>query len=658
MPSLDALFPLGEAHREPLREQLRRGAAAPERHHRAARVAGFREHPGPCAEWAQARAARRAQLHAAARALLREHGRRRPADEGDDRNPRARLWLARSLARGVQGDGIRARRRLGLGAAHLYPARRPPHQPVRRRALAVRREWRADPGARHVRARLSHGLRRQRQGLRRYVPAQRGLASAGAALRRRGQSSRAPAARTAGVRRHPGHRRGGSERHDGRRQARAGHRRAPAGVRLAGAGYRGRRSVARSRAAPAMDRRALEVRTGGRVLRVRFPRRLQDGNQASRGRLRREVHEQRPLRLEGERRSRENTAVIRRILAARALRSFADGFIAVVLPAYLLALGLGQLEVGVISTSTLLGSALATLAIGRWGNRFSIRRLLLGAALLMAVTGLGFAGFTSFWPLLVVAFVGTLNPSSGDASIFMPLDHTVLANPPDRPGAFARYSFIGSMAGALGALAAALPEALGARIAMVDALRLMFVLYAAVGMAAWALYLRLPEVRAADEQPTAPLGPSRLIVWRLAALFSVDSLAGGLILNSLLALWLFERYSMSLAAAGAFFFWTGLLSACSQLVAAPLARRIGMINTMVFTHIPSSLFLIGAALATNLEVALACLLARSLLSQMDVPARGAFVMSVVTPAERPAAASFTALPRSLAAAISPSITAP
>ena len=115
-------------------------------------------------------------------------------------------------------------------------------------------------------------------------------------------------------------------------------------------------------------------------------------------------------------------------------------------------------------------------------------------------------------------------------------------------------------------------------------------------------------------------------------------------------------FRLLLLSAGAFFFWTGLLSACSQLAAAPLARRIGMINTMVFTHIPSSLFLIGAALATNLEVALACLLARSLLSQMDVPARGAFVMSVVTPAERPAAASFTALPRSLAAAISPSIT--
>jgi predicted MFS family arabinose efflux permease len=274
----------------------------------------------------------------------------------------------------------------------------------------------------------------------------------------------------------------------------------------------------------------------------------------------------------------------------------------------------------------------------------------------MTATGLGFAGLSSFWPLLLVAFVGTLNPSSGDASLFMPLDHTVLANATDRTSVFARYSFLGSISGAVGALAAGLPELLGARMSMVDALRCMFVLYAVVGVAVWVLYLRMPEPHAEAEKPAAPLGPSRGIVWRLAALFSVDSFAGGLMLNSLLALWLFQRFGMSLAAAGAFFFWTGLLAACSQLAAGPLARRIGMINTMVFTHIPSSLCLIGAALAPGLGLTLALLLARSLLSQMDVPARGAFVMSVVTPAERPAAASFTAVPRSLASAVSPSLT--
>ena len=294
--------------------------------------------------------------------------------------------------------------------------------------------------------------------------------------------------------------------------------------------------------------------------------------------------------------------MIGRILAARALRSFADGFIAVVLPAYLLALGMAQLEVGFLSTATLLGSALSTLAIGRWGHRFSIRRLLLAAALLMGVTGLGFAGLSSFWPLLLVAFVGTLNPSSGDASLFMPLDHTVLANATDRTSVFARYSFLGSISGAVGALAAGLPELLGARMSMVDALRCMFVLYAVVGLAVWVLYLRMPEPHAAAEKPAAPLGPSRGIVWRLAALFSVDSFAGGLMLNSLLALWLFQRFGMSLTAAGAFFFWTGLLAACSQLAAGPLARRIGMINTMVFTHIPSNILLVLVPLMPTLPL--------------------------------------------------------
>lgn len=331
----------------------------------------------------------------------------------------------------------------------------------------------------------------------------------------------------------------------------------------------------------------------------------------------------------------------------------------VVLPAYLLALGHGELAIGLIGTATLFGSACATLAIGRWGHRFAIRRLMLGAAALMAFTGLAFAGLSSLWPLLLVGFVGTLNPSSGDASLFMPLDHTMLATAPaeQRTVLFSRYAFFGSVCGALGALAAGLPEWLAATgWSMLDALRAMFVMYGAVGVAVWFLYRRLPNPRTEEHKPAAPLGPSRGIVWRLAALFSIDSFAGGLILNSLLALWLFQRFGMSLATAGAFFFWTGLLAAVSQLAAPLLARRIGLINTMVFTHIPSSLFLIAAALASSLELTLACLLARSLLSQMDVPARGAFVMSVVTPEERPAAASFTAVPRSLAAAASPSLT--
>jgi MFS family permease len=352
--------------------------------------------------------------------------------------------------------------------------------------------------------------------------------------------------------------------------------------------------------------------------------------------------------------------VLHLVFAARALRGFADGYVAVLLPAYLLALGHGELEVGLLSTVTLFGSAFATLAVGRWGYRYPGRRLLLAAAVVMAATGLGFATFTQLWPLLLVAFVGPLNPSGGDVSVFLPLEHTALAAAAQgeaRTTMFARYSFTGSIAGAVGALAAAVPDWLvqNASFGFTDALRVMFLAYAAIGAAVWLLYLRLPVVHSRDAAPPVPLGPSRGIVVRLAALFCVDSFAGGLLINALLALWLFERFGLSLAAAGAFFFWTGLLGAFSQLAAPWVARHIGLVNTMVFTHIPASLCLIAAAFAPGLEWALGLLLVRSALSQMDVPARSAYVMSVVTPAERPAAASFTAVPRSLASAAGPVI---
>lgn len=350
------------------------------------------------------------------------------------------------------------------------------------------------------------------------------------------------------------------------------------------------------------------------------------------------------------------------LLVARGLRAFGDGFMAVLLPAYLLALGLGTLEVGIVSTATMLGSALATLAVGAFGHRLPAQRLLPGAALLMAATGLGFAGLGSFGPLLVVAFVGTLNPSSGDVSVFLPLEHARLAGAasgPARTALFARYSVIGVAGAAAGALAVALPE-FAVRLFAIDrltALRTMFVVYGALGLIVFAVYRRLPvRTASADgEAAHAPLGASRGVVLRLAALFSVDAFAGGLVVNALLALWLFERFGLSLAQAGLVFFWTGLLSAASQLAAPALAQRIGLLNTMVFTHIPANVCLVLAALAPNLPLALALLFVRSALSQMDVPTRSAFVMAVVTPAERGAAASFTAVPRSLAAAISPTL---
>ena len=351
------------------------------------------------------------------------------------------------------------------------------------------------------------------------------------------------------------------------------------------------------------------------------------------------------------------------LLAARALRGFADGAVAVLLPAYLLALGLAPFDVGLLSTATLLGSALATLALGTFGHRWSNRHLLLAAAGLMAATGLGFAGFSAFWPLLLIAFLGTLNPSSGDVSVFLPLEHARLADAATgdaRTALFARYSLTGALSAALGALAAGLPSWLliHAQVPMLQGLRLLFVLYAGIAGVVWWLYRALPAAAAAaNASPSRPaaLGPSRGIVLRLAALFSLDSFAGGLVVNSLLSLWLFKRFGLSLAQAGQFFFWAGLLAAGSQLAAPWVARRIGLLNTMVFTHIPANVCLIAAALAPRMEIALALLFMRSALSQMDVPVRSAFVLAVVTPAERTAAASFTAVPRSLASAASPAL---
>jgi MFS family permease len=348
------------------------------------------------------------------------------------------------------------------------------------------------------------------------------------------------------------------------------------------------------------------------------------------------------------------------LLAGRALRDFGDGFVAVLLPVYLLALGFNPLEVGVIATAALFGSALLTIAVGFLGARYDHRQLLLAAAGLMIATGVAFALVHDYALLLLVAFAGTINPSAGSVSIFVPLEHAVLAREVAdhvRTRMFARYSLVGALAGAVGALLAAVPDLLAPLgFDQLTAIKLMFVFYALLGLAGGFIYAHIPLHRPALGQvvPTA-LGPSRHIIYRLAALFSLDAFAGGFVVQSLLALWLFESFDMSLAAAGAFFFWSGLFSAFSFPVAAWLSRRIGLINTMVFTHIPSSIALVLAALAPTLPIALALLLIRAALSQMDVPTRSSYVMAVVTPSERAAAASFTSVPRSLAAAASPAL---
>ncbi len=347
------------------------------------------------------------------------------------------------------------------------------------------------------------------------------------------------------------------------------------------------------------------------------------------------------------------------LYTARGLRGFGDGFAVILLPAYLSAIGYDTVDIGIVAAASLLGSAVLTLAVGLFAPRHDLRKLLLLAAGLMAATGVAFPAFEHIVLIAVVAFIGTINPSAGDIGVFVPLEHAMLARGvPDRErtAVFARYSLIGALSAAAGALAAALPDLLGTiGIGRIAAFRLMFLAYALLGLMGAVLYRRLPH-RLGETRHSAPLGPSRAVVYRLAALFSLDAFAGGFIVQSLLALWLFQRFDLSLSAAASFFFWSSVLSAFSYPVAARLAKHVGLVNTMVYTHIPSSICLILAAFAPNLAVVMGLLLVRSALSQMDVPTRTSYVMAVVTPAERTAAASVTAVPRSLAASLSPALT--
>ena len=347
------------------------------------------------------------------------------------------------------------------------------------------------------------------------------------------------------------------------------------------------------------------------------------------------------------------------LIVARGVRGFGDGFTALLLPVYLTGLGFSLFQVGLLTTATLLGSAGLTLAVGLAGHRYPAKRLLFVACLLMAATGVAFSRAHAFWPLVLVGFAGTLNPSGGDVSPFLPLEQSLLAHagpPSRRTDLFARYALSGSLMAALGALSVGLLDPLQvagfARRTLIEG---AFVLYGLLGAAAFLLYRRLPDQPVESEAPRTALGPSRNRVLGLAALFSLDSFAGGFLVQSLFALWLFHRFGLSLTAAGAFFFWTGVLSALSQLAAPWLARRVGLVNTMVFTHIPANLCVIAAAFAPNLPIAFSLLFLRALLSQMDVPARTSYVMAIVTPAERAAAAGVTNVPRSLASALSPAL---
>lgn len=353
---------------------------------------------------------------------------------------------------------------------------------------------------------------------------------------------------------------------------------------------------------------------------------------------------------------------VRTILyCTKGLRASGDGMMSILIAQYAEALGLSGLQTGAIATAALIGTAVTTLLVGRFTERIGRKRVLVFGALLAVATGLGYAASTAFLPLLVIACIGTVNPTSGDVSAFLPVEQAILGQAAEgtrRVTTFAWYNVIGALAAALGALASGATVAIAGLPGIGDqgAIRLLFAAYALIGVATMVLVFQLgptAEVRHADGP--RGLGPSRRRVVTMAGLFGVDSFAGGFVVQSIIALYFLREFGLDPAATGAVFFAASILQAVSFIVSARLSLRFGLVNTMVFTHLPSNALLAGLAFAPGAGVAVLFLLLRSLLSQMDVPPRQALVVSVVEPGERAAAAAYTGLTRSLASTPGPSI---
>src|SRR5258708_26656902 len=366
--------------------------------------------------------------------------------------------------------------------------------------------------------------------------------------------------------------------------------------------------------------------------------------------------------------TREHRRSTQLILVMRGLRSLAYGLLAVLLGVALAGEGFSPAAIGILITVSLVGDMVGTYVIGLVTDTWGRRRMLALLALLMAATGVIFGLVTSYPLLLVAAFFGTLGTSASETASFLPIDQAMMAQvtePERRTALFARYNLIAQLGAAGGALVAGAPGLLTqVGLPLASGIRLLFGVYALLALVVAGLSLRLSSpleaplhapvhVTSRWQRLVPPLHPSRGIVWRLTALFSVDALAGGLVVQSLMALFLHLRFGVSLTTLSALFFGANLLSALSFLAAVPLARRFGLLNTMVFTHLPSNVLLALVAFAPTFPIAAVLLLVRQLLSQMDIPTRQAYTMALVAPEERTSAASVTSLARSVGSASSP-----
>ena len=358
------------------------------------------------------------------------------------------------------------------------------------------------------------------------------------------------------------------------------------------------------------------------------------------------------------------------LFAARSLRLFSYGFLAVVLVLYLTALGFGGAEIGLLLTVALLGDAAISLWLTTHADRVGRRRVLVIGALLVLAAGLVFAATPVFALLVVAATIGVISPTGGEVGPFLAVEQaslTRLLPPKRRTAVFAWYQLVGSLAAAAGSLAAGLLTqlALGSGLGEVDAYRLVIVGYAASGAI---LALLVGRVSGAVEVPAADPGtalPTRLglhrsagIVARLSALFALDAFAGGFVTQSFVAFWFSSRFGVDPSGLGLLLAGANLLAGLSALLAAPLAARIGLVRTMVFTHLPSNVLLLLVPFMPTLPLAAGVLLARFALSQMDVPTRQSFTMAVVAPDERSAAAGVTGIARSLGVSASPLLAGP
>jgi MFS family permease len=350
------------------------------------------------------------------------------------------------------------------------------------------------------------------------------------------------------------------------------------------------------------------------------------------------------------------------LLASCGVRSLAYGFLSVILGLYLDAMGLSTTAIGWIFTAALAGGAVMTMLITAVADSFGRKLLLITGALLMALAGWVFAVSDSPILLMIAAIFGTISPSGKEVGPFLSLEQAILpqtTSDQNRTAVFSAYNLVGSFAGALGALAVSLPSFFS--LTASAGYRFLIWGYVASAVLLALLFMLLsPQVEAKKktEATTGNLGlqKSRAIVAKLAGLFALDAFSGAFIVQSIVAYWFYLHYKADLNALGGIFFGTNLLAALSFLAAPAIARRIGLLNTMVFTHLPSNILLLFVPLMPNMEWAVAVLLTRHLLSQMDVPTRQSYTMAVVDADERAAAAGVLSVARNAGAAVAPLFT--